>query len=426
MYKIADLVSNMTIMLMKNGKNGDERIRNGLSRKIDIEPNKNMTRKNFIFKIVTDMCNSGNCVIFPRYSGENLENLEFIDGCSFNKSGSGYIIQKGGNTYSPDEVLHFTLYPDSDKPFKGRGIAPLLKDVIETLSQSNATKKGFLKSKWKPSLIIAVSGDSDELEDKEKRELLLNNYTSTTEAGTPWLIPSGEIDVKTVQPLTLKDLAVQEGIEIDVRTIACAIGVPPFMVGIGKFDENEYNNFVSTIIMSFATIIHQELTKKILYSPDYYFKFNPKSLMQYKLADRVEFVKSMASMGMLNKNEGRNEFDYSPVDQEGMNDYTVLENYLKVEDLSKQKKLNQNGKTNKIIDEKSGGDILADGEPIAQISLNGAQIQSLLQIVQAVVAKQLEYSAAVTLITSAFPFDETIAKEILGDPSKLVQKGGEE
>lgn len=58
---------------------------------------------------------------------------------------------------------------------------------------------------------------------------------------------------------------------------------------------------------------------------------------------------------------------------------------------------------------------------IAQISLNGAQIQSLLQIVQAVVKRELEYDSAVVLITSAFPFNERTAKEILGNPRILQE-----
>jgi HK97 family phage portal protein len=127
-----------------------------------------------------------------------------------------------------------------------------------------------------------------------------------------------------------------------LKVIAAAIGIPGFMVGIGTFNKDEYNNFISTTIMSIAMIIQQELSKKLLYSPNMYFKFNPKSLMQYNLTEQVQFVKELVGGGMLNRNEGRAEFDYSPVDVDGMNDYTVLENYLQVADLSKQKKLLKN------------------------------------------------------------------------------------
>ena len=61
-----------------------------------------------------------------------------------------------------------------------------------------------MRSKWKPSLIISIQADTEELQDKELRKKILGSYTDTTEAGEPWLIPAGEIDIKTVQPLTLK------------------------------------------------------------------------------------------------------------------------------------------------------------------------------------------------------------------------------
>lgn len=342
-FKIADLVSDMTIMLMENGKNGDMRLKNELSKKIDITPNKNMIRKNFIHKIVTDMCNKGNSVLYPEYKGEYLENLYFMNNCSYSSFQDSYRISHNAKSYSPDEVLHFVLNPDSSNPYKGRGIAPLIKDTVLNIAQANKTKTGFLQSKWKPSLIISTSSDVDELQDPEKRRKVLDSYTETSEVGEPWLIPAGEINVQTIQPLTLQDLAIQDSITLDLKTVACAIGIPPFMVGIGDFNKDAYNNFIGTTIMSYATIIQQELTRKLIYSPVLYFKLNNKSLMHYSLQEHTAFVKELSAMGMLNKNEGRCEFDYSPVDVEGMNDYTVLENYLKVSDLDKQKKLNNEG-----------------------------------------------------------------------------------
>jgi HK97 family phage portal protein len=338
-YKIADLVSNMTIMLMQNGKNGDIRIKNELSRKIDVAPCKSTTRKNFIHQIVTEMCNSGNAVVFPVISKEGyIEDLQLLHGCSFIAQGDSYLIRYAGVEFKPDDVLHFVLNPVREG-YRGLGIAPLISNSVQNLAQANATKSGFLKSKWKPSLIIAVNSDIEELMNAETRNKIRDSYIDDAEAGKPWLIPSGDIDIKTVQPLTLQDLAIQESITLDLQTISSAIGVPPFMLGIGDFDKDAYNNFISTVIMSFATIIQQELTKKLLYSPDFYFKFNPKSLLQYNLGEKVEFVKEMVSGGMLNRNEGRNEFDYSPVDAEGMNDYIVLENYIPVSKVGDQEKL---------------------------------------------------------------------------------------
>jgi len=340
-FKIADLVSNMTIMLMSNGENGDIRIKNELSKKIDVYPNKNMTRKTFIHKIVTDMLIYGNAVVFPTTENGHIDNLQILnaENITFKDYQDTYVCVSSNKIYKSDEVLHFVYNPDDEKPYKGRGISTMISKTIDNLLQANATKTGFLKSKWKPSLIISINSDAEELQDSEKRNKILGSYTKTTEIGEPWLIPAGEVDVKAIQPLTLNDLAIQDSITLDMKTIARGIGIPAFLVGIGEFNKDEYNNFISTTIMSIATIIQQELSKKILVSDSLYFKFNSKSLLQYNLNEKVGFVKEMIGGGMLNRNEARCEFDYSPVDEEGMNDYTVLENYLQIKDLSKQKKL---------------------------------------------------------------------------------------
>lgn len=345
LFKIADLVSNMTIMLMENGQNGDIRLKNELSKKVDVYPNKNSTRKNFITKIVMDMLNYGNSVVVPSYQGDFLDNLTIIPSnkLNFMPQGDSYVINNGSLILHPDEVLHFPFYPDENYPWKGIGIAPMVKETVANLLQENATKKGFLKSKWKPSMIISISSDAEELQDPTLRNKILGSYTGHTEQGEPWLIPAGEIDVKTIQPLTLNDLAIQDGITLDLKSLAGGIGIPAFMVGVGTFNKDEYNNFIATTIMSIAIILQQEFSKKLLYSPNMYFKFNPKSLYQYNITEKMSFVKEMVSGGMLNRNEGRTEFDYAPVDNPGMNDYIVLENYVPVEKVGDQKKLKTGG-----------------------------------------------------------------------------------
>ena len=341
-HTIADLVSDMTIMLMENGDMGDFRVRNELSKTVDIYPNPLMTRKTFVYKIVSDMIVYGNAAALPVYEGTYLRSLDPLRGAALqfdSEDRGGYRIRCGSSSWRHDELLHFVCVPDEARPYCGVGFGPLIIEATKNLLQANATKTGFLKSKWKPSIVISINADTEELQDPDKRRKILGSYAAETERGEPWLIPAGELDIKTIQPLTLQDLAIQDSITLDTRSIAAAIGIPPFLVGIDAYNRDAYNNFVSTTIMSFARIIEQELTRKILYKPEWYFKMNPKSLMQFSLSEKTAFVKDMLSIGLLNRNEGRAEFDYSPVDVEGMNDYAVLENYIKVGDIDKQKKL---------------------------------------------------------------------------------------
>lgn len=338
-HRIADLVSSMTIMLMENGEAGDIRLKNELSKKIDIYPNNFMVRKNFIYKIVVDMITHGNSVVMPRIQDGLLENLVIwdIDGVTYSGTDEEYVIQYKLQKFDPDELLHFVLIPDDLFPFKGAGFVPIIKDSIANIVQANTTKTGFLQSKWRPSLIIKVETDLEEMQIQDERKKILNSYIGDTDKGEPWIIPASEIDVKEVRPLSLQDLAIQESLQLDKKAVAAAFGVPAYMLGVGNFNKDEYNNFISSVIMPIAKVIEQELSKKITYSPRWYFKFNAKSLMQYDLSETTTHVKEMVAGGLMNRNEGRNMFDMSPV--EGLDEFVVLENYIPVSEVGNQKKL---------------------------------------------------------------------------------------
>lgn len=345
-HKIADLVSSMTIMLMENSQDGDIRLKNELSKKVDVYPNKYMIRKNFIYKVVADMLTNGNSVVYPTLKDGLLDNLTIWDmnGVSFRGDNESYEIEYKLQRFDPNELLHFALIPDDLLPFKGQGFIPIVKDAIANIVQANTTKTGFLQSKWRPSLIIKVESDAEGMQIQEERKKILNSYVGDTENGEPWIVPASEIDVKEVRPLSLQDLAIQDSITLDKKAVASAFGIPPFMLGVGNFSKDEYNNFINSVIMPIAKTIEQEMTKKLVYAPTWYFKFNAKSLMQYDLSELTTHVKEMVSSGMINRNEGRNAFDYSPV--EGLNEYVVLENFIPVAEVGNQKKLKGGEKEN--------------------------------------------------------------------------------
>ena len=342
---IARLIGSMTIHLMENTEDGDVRIRDELSRKVDINPNSNMTRSNFIHWIVKSLFldGNGNVIVWPDTRRGILRDLNPVPPSmvSFLPDGWGYKALLNGKEYSPDKLLHFVMNPSSNYPWKGEGYRVVLADVANNLKQAARTEKGFMESKWKPSIIVKVDALVEEFSSPEGRKKLLASYASSAEVGEPWLIPAEQFSVEQVKPLTLSDLALSDMVTLDKKTVASIIGVPSFVLGVGTFNRDEWNNFINSKIMPIARMIEQELTKKLLYSPNRFFRFNSWSLFSYSITELVSAGAEMVDRMALRRNEWRSWVNMPP-DPE-MNELLALENYVPAEKLGDQKKLIQNG-----------------------------------------------------------------------------------
>lgn len=343
--KICALVSSMTIHLMSNTNKGDVRMKNELAKKIDISPNAYMTRKTFIASVVRSLLleGDGNAVIYPQTNGGLLENLIPLNpaSISYRQDGFGYKIAIQGTEHDPADLMHIVMNPTPDYPWKGTGYRVALKDVANNLKQAAATEKGFMESKWKPSLVIKVDAMTDEFSDKAGRSKLLSEYIETSEAGQPWMIPAEGFDVTEVKPLSLQDLALSDAVQLDKRTVAAILDVPSFLLGVGAFNEAEWNNFINTRIKDICEAIQQELTRKLLINPNWYFKFNSRSLYSYDIEKLSTVGADMYTRGIMTGNEVRDWIGLTPKD--GLDELIILENYIPAGMIGDQKKLKDKG-----------------------------------------------------------------------------------
>ena len=335
------LVASMTIHLMENTDKGDVRLRNELSRKVDIAPNAYMGRFNLIHWTVKSLWlgGQGNAVWYPTVNGELIDQLHPVapSRVGFQPDGWGYRITIDGRSFAPDSVLHFAMNPDEERPWLGTGYRVALADVVRNLRRAAKTKGDFLDSKYQPNIIVKVNGLTQEFSSQEGRRKLLEDYVSSDGVGTPWLIPAGTVDVEQVKPLSLADLALADGVKLDKRTAAAILGMPPFLLGEGEFNQAAWNNFVATRIMHMAQIIQDTLTRGLLYNPKWYFWMNPRSLYSYSLTEISRIVKNCHASGIMTGNEGRAWLGYTPM--EGLDELVLLENYLPRDRLGDQKKL---------------------------------------------------------------------------------------
>lgn len=344
--RIAELIGSITIHLMNNTENGDERIVNELSRIIDIEPMPTMTRTKWMEAIVMNLLlyGKGNSIVVPHTRAGYLQRLEPIaaDRVSLTPIGySDYRVMVDAKQYRPDDILHFTINPDRVYLWKGQGVTVSLRDIANNLKQAEATKKGFLESKWKPSIIVKVDSFDELFNSPAKRQKVLDQYVRAENAGEPWVVPADQFDIETIKPLTLADLAISDTVEVDKRTVAAVIGVPPFLVGVGEYNKEAWNSFVQNTVRPIALGIAQEMTKKLILSPSWYLRFNIQSLMDWDIQTIANVYGSLSDRGFVTGNEVRDRVGMSP--KEGLDELRVLENYIPYDMAALQKKLVQEG-----------------------------------------------------------------------------------
>lgn len=343
--RIAELIASMTIYLMRNGPDGDERIQNELSRMIDITPNRSMTRMQWMTAIVMNLLlhGAGNSIVLPHTHGGILASLEPIAAARVqlvpvNGSYRDYKILIDGNPHDPNDVLHFAYNPDPVYLWKGRGVTVTLRDVANNLKQAQKTKNAFMSSEWKPSIIVKVDALSEEFASPEGRQRLLESYINPPAPGAPWMIPAEAFSVEQVKPLSLADLAINDTVEIDKKTVASVIGVPGFLLGVGQFNRDEWNNFIQAKIRPIALIIQQELTRGLIISDKWYLQMNYWSLIDYDLGAISNILLAGADRGYVNGDEWRDRMHMPPA---GLKDFRALENYIPTDMAGLQKKLVQ-------------------------------------------------------------------------------------
>lgn len=336
---IADLISSAPIHLMENTRNGDVRVRDALSRKIDIDPWSLGTRQTWIHWIVETELSEGEAVVIPQTAGTMIADLTPAPGATLHRpiGCATYKAQYNGHALDAENILHFRLRPDPSDPWRGIGPQVQLQQVVDSILQTTETKTAYMSSEYSPPIVISVNSDSP-LSDEAARNKFIEKYLKRSKKNAPLIVPADLMNISQVKPLSLTDLAIKDGVELDRKTVASIFGVPGFLLGVGSFNKEEYNTFISRTIVPICRGIEQELTKKLLYSENRYFRFSTRRLYSYSMQELSQIALNMRNAGLMTGNEGRNWLDLPPMD--GLDNLVMLENYLPADRLGDQKKLN--------------------------------------------------------------------------------------
>jgi HK97 family phage portal protein len=342
---IAELVSSMSIHLLESTDKGNKRVSNELSHLIDVNPSSGMIRKTWLTKIVRDLFLYGDgnslCQIIVQPGSKYLTELRPLDMSNvsywFDSVSNELEVRYNGEVMDTSQLVHFLINPDPKYPLIGHGFDADLRMTLQNLSQAGKTRNTFMSGRFMPNVILRVDSDSESASGDLGRQKIRDKYLGHNDGLEPWIIPSDLLEVQQVKPLTLEDIALKDGVDMDKQTIANLFGVPASLLGVGEFKREEYNNFVNTKVAGIGQVIAQTLTRDVLYSDKLFFQFNPRSLYQYDLAELINAGKEMSDRSAIDRNEWRGWVGLEP--REDMEELITLENYIPTESLGAQKKL---------------------------------------------------------------------------------------
>lgn len=96
-----------------------------------------------------------------------------------------------------------------------------------------------------------------------------------------------------------------------------------------ELQQGRVDNFVDSKLMPLSKRIEQELTLKLLYSPDLYFRFNSRTLHAYDMKDMANIGQELYVRGIMTGNEVRDWLGMTPLP--GLDDLVILENTFRGE-----------------------------------------------------------------------------------------------
>jgi HK97 family phage portal protein len=355
---------------------------------------------------------------------------------------SRYIYRVNGQEVSflPNEIIHFRR-PHPMDPIQGLGDIEPSTSLYNDHINRNTYQEKFLEEGAMPSGILTYKGteqmpaslqDMDEGEWGKLKKWWQVEYAGKANSGKTAFL-TGEWDYLRLG-LTHSEMESLEQEQFTIRQIFMNHGVPLSLAGMG--DDSNYAtarqqeiNFRRYEIVPLLNILVGKLSQEgaltRLFGKDYKMVYELSGLIDVEQVHK-DYLPLVAAGGMT-LNELRGKMGIEEAEAEGLDQFFIPNNLVPIEMAGAGPvdelglALLQNGVNNQpAFTPEPEGEPTESPAPVAEgdnaqvkETLNGAQIQSLVTLAQAVAEGTLPKDTAVQIIIAAFPFDEERAERIL-------------
>lgn len=295
---------------------------------LNVRPNLVMSAYDFYYKITTNLFLQGNTFIYIQWENDKINSLipieyDFLE-ISFDKNNQYFIKFYLNNTnlvLPYDDLIHLRKFYNKglfgEIPNKSLEYSTKLLEEMINSSINNLKQSGNLKGILKVNNIVAP----EQLQEKLK-EFVDNNLQNKYRG---FAILDNGLDFQEVD-CNISNLN-KEQMEQYRNNIYNFYNVASEIVN-GKYNPEQYQGYVSSVIQPLLTQWEQEFSFKIFSKKELelgnYISFSAKRVLLGNLQDKTAYYAKMLEHSVLSPNEVRNQEGYESV--EGLDIYGMTKN----------------------------------------------------------------------------------------------------
>ena len=293
------------------------------------------------------------------------------------------------------EVFHIGHMPGDG--WKGRSVIEFARDTIGLGLVLEKFSGRIFRNQARPGLALKSKRKLSTEARQKLKEQIQDKFTGPNAYGV--MVLEEDLDFETVQ-MTNQDAQTLQLWEMTGIGITQIFNVPPHKVkfmGRATWNNIESQNIdaVTDSLVPICFAWEQGISRDLLTDTEskrFYAKFNVDGLLRGDFKTRQEGLAIQRQNGVLSANDWLEYEDRNPIDDPSGNMYFMPLNMAPMEQ--------------PVLETGTGESLLAEdavASEIQQLALNGAQIASLLTVIQQVTAKQLPPTTATEILKVAFP-----------------------
>ena len=412
------IASNAAKLKPRHICDGQVKDNSNLERLLQVRPNPYMNTYDFIYKVVSQLYSSNNSYIYIRYEFGKVAGLYPINYSSADLkeyNGEMYItftFLTGKKVTIPyTEVIHLRKHFNRHDMFGEEALQPLRAtlNLNSTVNQgiSNAVKAS---AKIRGLLKFTQTLRPEDLK-KQKDEFVKDYLSSQNDGGIAALDAKADFQQLNSNPTLIDD----KQMALIRENILRYFNISESII-TSKYTEDEYNAFYSSVIEPIAIQLSLEFTSKIFTEREKGFGnqivFSAERLTFANNITKANLINVLMPLGLLSINEAREILELSPVD-----DGDKRLQSLNFVDSSKANEY-QVGESDTLSNDEPV--VIENDEKVEEVAedvvgktLNGAQTQSLLAVMEQYTNGALSLGQAVNIISISIGISKADAKKII-------------